>query len=68
MLFGVIGAVVGPFVGVAASVVGLALLVTTLFRQARRPGPAILGVAVSLIIAGGFFAAYGAVGSAAAII
>lgn len=51
VLFGVIGTIVGPFVGVA----GVLLLTTTLVRRAGRPAPAILRVAVTLATAGAFF-------------
>lgn len=108
LLFGVIGAIVGPFVGVASSwlrrtrwraalgsgllagiafgeclyglvvvsgttgwfywalvgLVGVVLLAVTLVRRAERTAPAIVGVATSLAVAGAFFAAYSALGSA----
>lgn len=109
LLFGVIGAIVGPFVGVAVSwlrrtqwraalgsgllagialgeclyglvvvsgttgwfywaligLAGIVLLATTLVRRAERIAPALVGVVTALAVAGAFFAAYSALGSAA---
>jgi Family of unknown function (DUF6518) len=107
LLFGLIGTIAGPFVGVAASwlrrtgwraalgsgllagialgeclyglivvsgttgwiywaligVAGAALLATTLMKRVEPRAPAILGVGITLAIAGAFFLAYSTVGA-----